>query len=59
MSARFRVGITRDILNSRNEPAFGKAALQILDAQLDPLVLLKAVRSIEGVYDCYRVGATR
>ncbi len=28
----FRVGITRDILDSRGEPAFGRSALQILDA---------------------------
>jgi D-3-phosphoglycerate dehydrogenase len=31
MSAKFRVGITRDILDSRGDPAFGKAALAILD----------------------------
>jgi phosphoglycerate dehydrogenase-like enzyme len=31
MAERFRVGITRDILDSRGEPAFGKAALAILD----------------------------
>jgi len=31
MTAKFRVGITRDILDSRGEPAFGKAALAILD----------------------------
>ncbi|MCL4763645.1 MAG: hypothetical protein KJ018_18035, partial [Burkholderiales bacterium] len=31
MSARFRVGLTRDILDSRGEPAFGRAALAILD----------------------------
>jgi D-3-phosphoglycerate dehydrogenase len=31
MSARFRVGITRDILDSRGEPAFGRAALAILE----------------------------
>jgi D-3-phosphoglycerate dehydrogenase len=31
MSAQFRVGITRDILDSRGEPAFGTAALAILD----------------------------
>jgi len=30
MSNRFRVGITRDILDSRGEPAFGKAALTVL-----------------------------
>jgi D-3-phosphoglycerate dehydrogenase len=31
MSTQFRVGITRDILDSRGEPAFGRAALAILD----------------------------
>ena len=31
MSKAFRVGLTRDILNSRGEPAFGRAALGILD----------------------------
>jgi D-3-phosphoglycerate dehydrogenase len=30
MSAKFRVGITRDILDSRGAPAFGDAALDIL-----------------------------
>jgi D-3-phosphoglycerate dehydrogenase len=32
MTAKYRVGITRDILDSRGEPAFGKKALEILDA---------------------------
>ena len=31
MTETFRVGITRDILDSRGEPAFGRAALAILD----------------------------
>jgi phosphoglycerate dehydrogenase-like enzyme len=31
MAKAFRVGLTRDILNSRGEPAFGNAALAILD----------------------------
>ena len=31
MSTPFRVGITRDILDSRGEPAFGREALAILD----------------------------
>ena len=31
MTTKFRVGLTRDILDSRGEPAFGKAALDILD----------------------------
>jgi len=32
MTARHRVGLTRDILDSRGKPAFGPAALAILDA---------------------------
>jgi len=32
MATQHLVGITRDILDSRGEPAFGKAALAILDA---------------------------
>jgi D-3-phosphoglycerate dehydrogenase len=31
LSGTFRVGITRDILDSRGDPAFGAAALKILD----------------------------
>ena len=31
MSAAFRVGITRDILDAHGEPAFGRKALEILD----------------------------
>ena len=31
MTEPFRVGITRDILDSHGEPAFGRAALAILD----------------------------
>jgi D-3-phosphoglycerate dehydrogenase len=35
MSGNFRVGITRDVLDSRGEPAFGRTALQILDSAPD------------------------
>ena len=31
MSDTFRVALTRDILDSRGEPAFGRTALSILD----------------------------
>ena len=31
MTARHRVGLTRDILDARGEPAFGTAALDMLD----------------------------
>lgn len=33
MTGKFRVGFTRDILDSRGEPAFGRAALDILKRQ--------------------------
>src|SRR5438067_1641983 len=33
MTARWRVGITRDILDSRGEPAFGRAALATLERE--------------------------
>jgi phosphoglycerate dehydrogenase-like enzyme len=35
MATRFRVGLTRDILDSRGEPAFGRKALAILDGAPD------------------------
>ena len=35
MSATFRVGLPRDILDSRGEPAVGRAALRILDSARD------------------------
>jgi D-3-phosphoglycerate dehydrogenase len=35
MAKPFRVGISRDILDSRGEPAFGRAALEILDRAPD------------------------
>ena len=31
MADKFRVALTRDILDSRGEPAFGRDALEILD----------------------------
>ena len=35
MAKRFRIGVTRDILDSRGEPAFGRRALAILDEAPD------------------------
>ncbi|HEY2864155.1 MAG TPA: NAD(P)-dependent oxidoreductase [Casimicrobiaceae bacterium] len=35
MSARFRVGVTRDILDTKGEPAFGRRALQLLERAAD------------------------
>lgn len=35
MTAQFKVGITRDVLDSRGEPSFGRTALAALDAASD------------------------
>ncbi len=35
MPPKFRIGLTRDILDSRGEPAFGRVALAILDAAVN------------------------
>ena len=35
MAKRFCVGITRDILDSSGEPAFGRKALEVLDNATD------------------------
>ncbi len=35
MTAKFRVGLTRDILDARGEPAFGRTALDILEGASD------------------------
>jgi hypothetical protein len=35
MAKQFRVGISRDVLDSRGEPAFGRAALEVLDRAPD------------------------
>ncbi len=50
MSGNFRVGITRDVLDSRGEPAFGRPALQILDsvADLDWEYLPSVVPAVDG-----------
>ena len=50
MSGNFRVGITRDVLDSRGEPAFGRTALQILDgaAGLDWEYLPKVVPAVDA-----------
>ena len=54
MAAKFRVGITRDILDSRGEPAFGRAALAVLDEAPDieweylPVVVGELTRAPSG-----------
>jgi len=50
MAGRFKVGITRDVLDSRGEPAFGRAALSVLDRAPDVEweYLPKVVREIDA-----------
>ena len=50
MSGNFRVGITRDVLDSRGEPAFGRTALRILDsvAELDWEYLPSVVPAVDA-----------
>jgi len=38
MADRFRVALTRDILDSRGEPAFGRGALEILERAGDEVI---------------------
>src|SRR5205809_1273308 len=65
MADRFRVGITRDILDSRGEPAFGRAALSILEGapSIDWEYLPKVVREIDAehaaLYDALYVNIAR
>jgi phosphoglycerate dehydrogenase-like enzyme len=65
LSNKFRVGLTRDILDARGEPAFGKAALAILDraTNLDWEYLPEVVPDIDAElasrYDALYVNTAR
>ena len=65
MAATFRVGITRDILDSRGEPAFGRAALAILDdaPQIDweylPEIVREVTPDLAARYDALYVNMVR
>ena len=65
MAAKFRVGITRDILDSRGEPAFGRAALAVLDAAPDieweylPAVVGELTADHASRYDALYVNMAR
>ena len=50
MSEKLRVGLTRDVLDSRGEPAFGRAALSIVEreANLEWEYLPRIVREIDA-----------
>jgi len=65
MSGKFRVGLTRDILDSRGEPAFGRAALSILDAapglewEYLPKVVAEIDADLASHYDALYVNIAR
>ena len=65
MSTKLRVGLTRDILDSRGEPAFGRAALEILDRDSNlqweylPVVVPEIGPELAGQYDALYVNIAR
>ena len=65
MTKKFRVGLTRDILDSRGEPAFGRAALGIMDrdANLDweylPAIVPEIGPELAAQYDALYVNIAR
>ena len=65
MNTRWRVGITRDILDSRGEPAFGRAALAELDRASEiaweylPEVVPAITPEHAAQYDALYVNAAR
>lgn len=65
MTATFRVGLTRDILDARGEPAFGRTALGILAAAPDieweylPQVVPEIVADQAARYDALYVNIAR
>jgi phosphoglycerate dehydrogenase-like enzyme len=65
MIAKFRVGLTRDILESRDAPAFGRAALSILDGapglewEYLPKVVAEIDADLASHYDALYVNIAR
>jgi D-3-phosphoglycerate dehydrogenase len=65
MPEKFRVGLTRDILDSRGEPAFGRAALALLEREdaLEWEYLPRVVRELDAEhgarYDAIYVNMAR
>jgi phosphoglycerate dehydrogenase-like enzyme len=65
VSTKLRVGLTRDILDSRGEPAFGRAALEILDRDLNlqweylPAVVPEIGPELAAQYDALYVNIAR
>ena len=65
MSTKLRVGLTRDILDSRGEPAFGRAALEIFDRDSNleweylPAVVPEIGPELAAQYDALYVNIAR
>ena len=65
MSTKLRVGLTRDILDSRGEPAFGPTALEILDRDPNleweylPAVVAEIGPELAAQYDALYVNIAR
>jgi phosphoglycerate dehydrogenase-like enzyme len=65
VSAKFRVGLTRDILDSRGEPAFGRVALEILDRDSNlqweylPAIVAEIGPELAAQYDALYVNIAR
>ncbi|MDQ6917394.1 MAG: dehydrogenase [Pseudomonadota bacterium] len=65
MTGKFRVGLTRDILDSRGEPAFGRAALETLDRDSSvqweylPKVIPEIGPELAAEYDALYVNIAR
>ncbi|MEO8677186.1 MAG: NAD(P)-dependent oxidoreductase [Casimicrobiaceae bacterium] len=65
MAKKFRVGLTRDILDSRGQPAFGRAALALLDGAANvewdylPTVVPEVTADHAAQYDALYVNIPR
>ena len=65
MNTKFRVGLTRDILDSRGEPAFGRAALEVLDRDSSleweylPAIVAEIGPELAAQYDALYVNIAR
>ena len=65
MNTKFRVGLTRDILDSRGEPAFGRAALDVLDRDSNlqweylPAVVAEIGPELAAQYDALYINIAR
>jgi len=65
VTKKFRVGLTRDILDSRGEPAFGRAALEILDGDPNleweylPAIVPEIGPELAAQYDALYVNIAR